>query len=556
MTDHIAPTGPIENRPTGLRTHLCGVLRTSDQGARVRVCGWVGRRREHGEHLAFIDLRDHTGVVQCVIDTKVDVRSEWVIAIEGTVRHRPEGTVNPGLATGEIELGECTVVVLNEAEPPPFSVDDRDESDEQVRLRYRYIDLRRPAHAGQPAPPGARQRRHSGGHGPAGLLRGGDAAPLGPDARRLPRVLGPEPAPSRIVLRVAAEPAAGQAAADGGRLRPLLPDRPLLARRGPAGRPPVRVLPTRHGGLVCHAGRRDGLRVRGGARCGGGRHRRAAAPDRPHDLVRRARTLRNRQARPALRHGAGRPGGGVRAYRGARVLGSHLKAMCVPDGASFTRSRLDALGEHAKRAGAAGLAWFRVIAADGGGAHLRFTAQSVPVGYRAGGSPGEDRCEGGGSHPGRLRHPPDRLHDAGHPARRVGLSAGRAGPAPLRLGRRLPHVRRGRRDREPAAGPSPVHHAVRGGSGAPRHRPLRRALAGLRPRPQRLGTGIGECPYPPPGHPVAHLRHARDQRRGGREPGSASCSARSATARRRTPASPSASIAWWRSWPGRRTSAR
>jgi aspartyl-tRNA synthetase len=108
------------------------------------VCGWVARRREHGEHLAFIDLRDHTGVIQCVIDNKVDVRSEWVIAIEGTVRRRPEGTVNPGLDTGEVEVGDCTVEVLNEAEPPPFSVDDRDESDEQVRLRYRYVDLRRP----------------------------------------------------------------------------------------------------------------------------------------------------------------------------------------------------------------------------------------------------------------------------------------------------------------------------------------------------------------------------------------------------------------------------
>jgi aspartyl-tRNA synthetase len=144
MTDHTAPTGPTENRTTALRTHLCGVLRAADEGVRVTVCGWVARRREHGEHLAFIDLRDYSGVIQCVIDTKVDVRSEWVLAIEGTVRHRPEGTVNPGLATGEVELGDCTVVVLNEAEAPPFSVDDRDETDEQVRLRYRYIDLRRP----------------------------------------------------------------------------------------------------------------------------------------------------------------------------------------------------------------------------------------------------------------------------------------------------------------------------------------------------------------------------------------------------------------------------
>ena len=110
----------------------------------MTVCGWVARRREHGEHLAFVDLRDHTGIIQCVIDHATDVRSEWVIAVTGTVRHRPEGTVNPGIGTGEVEIGDCTVEVLNEAEPPPFSVDDRDESDEPVRLKHRYVDLRRP----------------------------------------------------------------------------------------------------------------------------------------------------------------------------------------------------------------------------------------------------------------------------------------------------------------------------------------------------------------------------------------------------------------------------
>ena len=110
----------------------------------MTVCGWVARRREHGEHLAFVDLRDHTGIIQCVIDHATDVRSEWVIAVTGTVRRRPEGTVNPGIGTGEVEIGDCTVEVLNEAEPPPFSVDDRDESDEPVRLKHRYVDLRRP----------------------------------------------------------------------------------------------------------------------------------------------------------------------------------------------------------------------------------------------------------------------------------------------------------------------------------------------------------------------------------------------------------------------------
>jgi aspartyl-tRNA synthetase len=144
MTTNSAPADPAGNQTTALRTHLCGVLRATDEGALVTVCGWVAHRREHGEHLAFVDLRDHSGVIQCVIDNKVDVRSEWVIAVTGTVRRRPAGTVNPGLATGEVEVGDCTVEVLNEADPPPFSVDERDESDEPVRLRYRYVDLRRP----------------------------------------------------------------------------------------------------------------------------------------------------------------------------------------------------------------------------------------------------------------------------------------------------------------------------------------------------------------------------------------------------------------------------
>lgn len=129
---------------TGLRTHLCGELRSGDIGKKVVVCGWVGRRREHGEHLAFVDLRDHSGVLQCVVDNAVDVRSEYVIRVTGVVRARPDGTVNTTLATGEVELGECEVEVLNAAEPPPFPIDQRaDDVDENIRLRYRYLDIRR-----------------------------------------------------------------------------------------------------------------------------------------------------------------------------------------------------------------------------------------------------------------------------------------------------------------------------------------------------------------------------------------------------------------------------
>ncbi len=127
-----------------MRTRMCGSLGLDDVGTRATVCGWVAKRREHGEHLAFIDLRDHTGIVQCVVPGTVDVRSEYVVAVEGLVRARPEGTVNPDLPTGEVELADCTVTVLNAAEPPPFGVDDRVEVDEVIRLRHRFVDLRRP----------------------------------------------------------------------------------------------------------------------------------------------------------------------------------------------------------------------------------------------------------------------------------------------------------------------------------------------------------------------------------------------------------------------------
>jgi len=134
------PLGP----GTEMRTGPCGSLTAADVDSQVTLCGWVARRREHGEHLAFVDLRDRTGVVQCVVDGAHDVRSEFVIRIHGTVRLRRQGTVNPALSTGEIEVGDCTVEVLSAAEPPPFSIDGRGpDTDEVIRLRFRYVDMRR-----------------------------------------------------------------------------------------------------------------------------------------------------------------------------------------------------------------------------------------------------------------------------------------------------------------------------------------------------------------------------------------------------------------------------
>ena len=129
---------------TEMRTDLCGRLGIADAGRSVVVCGWVDRRREHSEHLAFVDLRDHSGIVQCVVDCARDLRSEYVLRIAGTVVARPEGTENPKLATGAIELQDCSVELLSEARPSPFPLNERTDVDEIIRLRHRYIDLRKP----------------------------------------------------------------------------------------------------------------------------------------------------------------------------------------------------------------------------------------------------------------------------------------------------------------------------------------------------------------------------------------------------------------------------
>lgn len=134
-----------------MRSHKCGELNSTHLGESVELCGWVHRRRDHGG-VIFIDLRDREGLVQIVFDpdkpevfsVAESVRSEYVLKIQGTVRNRPEGTINPDMATGEIEILVDTVEVLNTAQTPPFPLESGDiEVNEDTRLRYRYIDLRR-----------------------------------------------------------------------------------------------------------------------------------------------------------------------------------------------------------------------------------------------------------------------------------------------------------------------------------------------------------------------------------------------------------------------------
>ena len=126
-------------RARGLRTHYCGRLTVANAGERVSVCGWVARRREHGEHLAFVDLRDHTGIVQCVVDGAHDLRSEYVVRVtrdgRAAARTAPSTTASPPARSSS---ATAAVEVLATAEPPPFSLDGRVETDEAVRLRYRY----------------------------------------------------------------------------------------------------------------------------------------------------------------------------------------------------------------------------------------------------------------------------------------------------------------------------------------------------------------------------------------------------------------------------------
>lgn len=133
-----------------MRSHLCGSVNTDHLDQEVVFCGWVHRRRDHGG-VIFVDLRDHSGIVQVVFDPDraetfalaEQVRNEFVLQVKGKVRNRPEGTLNPDMATGEVEVLGYELTLLNRADTPPFQLDD-DDVHEENRLRFRYMDLRRP----------------------------------------------------------------------------------------------------------------------------------------------------------------------------------------------------------------------------------------------------------------------------------------------------------------------------------------------------------------------------------------------------------------------------
>jgi aspartyl-tRNA synthetase len=349
---------------TSLRTDLCGRLGLADVGRAVRLCGWVARRREHGEHLAFVDLRDHSGLVQCVVDGSVDVRSEYVLAVEGTVRRRPEGTANDRLATGQVELGDCRVEVLSAAEPPPFPVDDRTDADEPVRLRYRYVDLRRPRMQ-------ANLRLRAA---VTGAIR------RAMDAQGFCEVETP--------LLWAPTPEGAREFAVPSRLHPgafyVLPQSPQLAKqllmvggldryyqiarclRDEDLRADRQFEFTQLDMEASFVGQEDVLRFVSAAVVAAAEVATGATPPPIERLTWAEAMDRFGTDKPDLRFGMELIDlSAVFARTEVRALGAPtVKALVVPGGAELGRGRLDALTERAKALGAKGLAWFRVTGAD------------------------------------------------------------------------------------------------------------------------------------------------------------------------------------------------
>src|ERR1700744_2885738 len=134
------------------RTHTCGQLRAEQDGQQVVLMGWVNRRRDHG-NLIFLDVRDRAGITQVVFDKEASpeaharaeaARPEYVVAVTGKVRRRAAGLENPNMPTGDIEVLAAELLLLNEAKTPPFSPAEDAIANEEVRLKYRYLDLRRP----------------------------------------------------------------------------------------------------------------------------------------------------------------------------------------------------------------------------------------------------------------------------------------------------------------------------------------------------------------------------------------------------------------------------
>ena len=222
---------------TAYRTHHATEVTEALVGQKVTLAGWVDRRRDHGG-VAFIDLRDSTGLVQVVIydeDMARPLRSEFVIQITGEVRLRPDGNENTHLATGKIEVVAETIEILAKSDALPFQVSTALENEsenklpgEDVRLKYRYLDLRRPSmqHNLKLRSDMAKAARHALEDMDFTEVETPDLHQVHPGRR--PRLRGAGPSGARFLVRPAAVPAVAQAAAHGLRRRALLPACPLL----------------------------------------------------------------------------------------------------------------------------------------------------------------------------------------------------------------------------------------------------------------------------------------------------------------------------------------
>ena len=419
-----------------------------------------GRRREHGEHLAFVDLRDYSGTiaVRGGRDASTSAASGWC-SVEGTVRLRPEGTVNPELPTGEVELTDCVGRGPSEAEPPPFPVDDRAETDESVRLRYRFVDLRRPRMQRN-----LRLRARVLGAMRAAMVRQGfcevetpllwTPTPEGAREFAVPSrfnrgkfyVLPQSPQIAKQLLMVAGIDRYFQIAR-------CLRDEDLRAdRQFEFTQLDIEA------SFVTESDVQDGHH-RGGRRSHRGRRGRGAVGHRDHDVARGHGPLRRRQARPALRDGARRPRRGVRRHRGAGLR------RAVREGGAGARRRR-ARSEPARRPRGPG----QGARGQGPGlvqGDLRLRRPpSPPRSTRCWPTPSgpafvaAHRGGGGGPRPGGRRRVAARLRGARPGAARPRPAPGGPGRAPVLVGDRIPPLRRHRRGRQPPGRPSPLHHAA------------------------------------------------------------------------------------------------
>ena len=491
------------------------------------------------------------------------LRSEFCVQVTGEVVLRPEGNENPELATGAIEVTVTGLVVLSESAPLPFPVDEHGEAGEEIRLKHRYLDLRRSG------PAAAMRLRSAVNRVASEVLYAREFVEIEtptltrstPEGARDFLVPGP-PAP-RLLVRPAAEPPAVQAAAHGRRDGALLPDRPLLPRRGLPRRPPARVHPARHRDELRRAGRRHRAGRGGPRRAVGAGRVRDPAPDPADDLRRGDGPLRHRQARPALRDRAHRPHRLLRRHAVPRVpeplrrRGGH-GGRREPGPASARR--LAGVGQAARRPRAG-------LRAGRRGRHARRarTGRQEPLRGRAGRPRRHRRRPAGRLHLLRRRHPERGPRAARRRPRRdrpAHRRAGRVGVV-VRLGRRRADVRGRRRHRRRRRRARPVdraaprvHLAQRRLDRQVRRGPRQRARLRVRHRLQRQRDRRRVDPYPPRRRPEAGLRGDGRSGRRRRRRSSASCSTPSPTVRLRTAASRSAGTGSRPSWRARTTSAR